>query len=59
LEPRARISAIYNAIAAAQADPETLGHFTRSGQAELNRVAHRCDGVIQVMDREDEAAGRA
>jgi hypothetical protein len=56
-EPRARIAAIYEAIAMVQADPLALRHFTYAGQAELNRVAMRCDGAMQAIDRDaDEAA---
>jgi len=52
--PKQRVQAVYDAIAAVQSDPSTLDLFTRSAQGELNRVAHRCEGIRESIERDEE-----
>jgi hypothetical protein len=49
---RAKVAAVYDAVAAVQADPETLAYFTHAARAEMNRVANRCDRVLITIDAE-------
>jgi hypothetical protein len=49
-----KVQAVYDAIAAVQSDPSTLDLFTRAAQGELNRVAHRCEGVRRSIERDEE-----
>lgn len=58
-DARAKVAAVYDAVAAVQADPETLAYFTRAAQGELHRVANRSDRVLQTIDREAEEATAA
>lgn len=52
--PKEKVQAVYDAIAVVQADPTTLDLFTRSAQGELNRVAHRCEGVRESIERDED-----